>query len=268
MLFSEDQLPLDGSSVWARIVPRLVGFPDVEACWLYSGTPSQVYPFVVVSGRAMKVHRISYALHVGPIPDGVFVCHRCDVPRCCNPAHLFLGSLRDNVADMVAKSRQARGERASAAVLTAEAVVFVRQSSERSDVLARRFGVCQATIDHARRGHTWSHVPGAVSRRRGAPLTADIVMAVRRSRESLTAQAARYGCSIASLSNARCGRTWSHLPGAVADRRRHVPLTAEAVALIRCSGDSLNSLARRFGVSVTAVRNVRIGRTWSARDGA
>ena len=50
-------------------------------------------------------HRASLVWLRGDIPDGMFVCHRCDNPRCCNPAHLFVGTAQDNTDDMLAKGR-------------------------------------------------------------------------------------------------------------------------------------------------------------------
>lgn len=55
-----------------------------------------------------STHRVSWELANGPVPDGMYVLHRCDNPPCCNPEHLFLGTLSDNTQDMLSKGR-ARG---------------------------------------------------------------------------------------------------------------------------------------------------------------
>lgn len=78
-----------------------------DGCWLWTASTNHWgYGQLSCPGRSyLRAHRLSYEMHVGPIPDGLFVCHRCDVPACVRPDHLFLGTPKDNVDDMVAKGR-------------------------------------------------------------------------------------------------------------------------------------------------------------------
>ena len=61
-------------------------------------------------GRMAMAHRVAWELTIGPIPAGLFVCHHCDNPSCCNPTHLFLGTPKDNTEDAVKKGRISRGK--------------------------------------------------------------------------------------------------------------------------------------------------------------
>ena len=108
----------------------------------------------------MLVHRVSYEIHAGPIPDGLDVLHRCDVPTCVNPAHLFLGTQRDNVADMDAKGRRrpARGERDGAAKLTEEQVLKIRSDKRPLAVIGKEYGICASQAGNIRRGDHWRHL--------------------------------------------------------------------------------------------------------------
>jgi HNH endonuclease len=136
------------------------GGPD--ACWAWTACKvRRGYGQVGVGkGKRMRAHRLSYALAFGD-PGTAFVCHRCDNPACVNPAHLFLGTLEVNVADMVRKGRQATGERIAQSKLCAAKVSEIRRRHAtgcRLRHLAREYGVSSTTIADAVARKTWRHV--------------------------------------------------------------------------------------------------------------
>lgn len=109
---------------WAKV--------DVtDGCWLWVGARSDFgYGNFSVRGRPTRSHRVMWEWVRGPIPDGLCVLHKCDVPACVRPGHLFLGTKADNTADMMRKGRNrqnpARGD-AAAKVLTSTDVVEIRR---------------------------------------------------------------------------------------------------------------------------------------------
>lgn len=113
-------------------------------------------------------HRAAWEIAHGDIPEGMAVCHRCDNPPCCNPAHLFLGTTGDNNRDRASKGRGAQGERVHFARLTEDQVIAIRQrhSADGSSLrrLAREFGVSNSTIHAVLSGQTWKHLLPAVER--------------------------------------------------------------------------------------------------------
>ncbi len=80
-----------------------------NGCWLWRGRFFRSgYGVFYQAGKYRKTNRVAWEIFVGPIPAGLHVLHHCDNPSCVNPAHLWLGTHSDNMADKVAKGRQAR----------------------------------------------------------------------------------------------------------------------------------------------------------------
>ena len=91
------------SPVEARFWER---FNKTNTCWLWNRPLQQTgYGQIFSEGRPIAAHRLSWQLHFGAIPEGMSVCHTCDVKHCVNPSHLFLGSPKDNTHDMIKKGR-------------------------------------------------------------------------------------------------------------------------------------------------------------------
>lgn len=137
-------------------------------CWEYQGSRSRHgYCDMEIRGRSYRVHRVSYAVFVAPFLSELSMCHRCDNPPCCNPDHLFPGTVADNLRDAAAKGRLsapgARGETHPFVTVRDErAAEAVRRyavgESQRS--IAADLGVSQGSISHWVNGRTRSYLAG------------------------------------------------------------------------------------------------------------
>lgn len=146
--------------VFKELCGHSVAPEPTTGCWLWTGRRfANGYGYAYFLGKSVLVHRLSWLLCRGAVPDGLCVLHRCDVKACVNPSHLFLGTHADNVADKVAKRRQAKRTGHGRARLSEEDVAEIRRAHAQDAVsateLARRFGVGRTTIGHIIAGRTW-----------------------------------------------------------------------------------------------------------------
>ena len=146
-----------------------------DECWPFTGKPidNRGYGGVWHDGRRERAHRLAWRLanNAETVPKGMVVCHSCDNPPCCNPAHLFIGTHTDNMRDSARKGRLGRGnigrqrldmtgEKHRDAKLTIERVQFARSHAQSRTVasMARDFKVSTNALKAAIHGKTWRHV--------------------------------------------------------------------------------------------------------------
>lgn len=131
-------------------------------CWPWTGCKTARGYGRINAGRGFnfKAHRVAFALKNGPICDSLEVCHSCDNPACCNPAHHFLGTHAENVSDCVAKDRHARppvhcGESHHNAKFDAQTALKIRSDARPATQIAADYRVSTKTVYRLRRGETW-----------------------------------------------------------------------------------------------------------------
>jgi HNH endonuclease len=157
---------------WERVP---VGEPD--QCWLWSGvTFTTGYGCFRIGRQMVSAHRFSWALHNGPIPEGMLIRHKCDVPACVNPGHLLVGTRLDNARDAIERNRYPRGLTHGRSThpenfpkgnlhhmskLQEVDIPFIRLWLRRGKPvthIGEAFGVDGSAISKIRDRHTWKHV--------------------------------------------------------------------------------------------------------------
>lgn len=178
----------DAKRFWSHV-------EKTDGCWNWRtrrGLAPYAYGQARLFRRPLGAHRLSYMMHVGEVPQGLQVCHRCDNPRCVRPDHLFLGTIGDNMRDRTAKGRQARGqthgwalhpervvrgdrhwskrlkdrvprgERNGFATLTEADVIAIREAyaagRASQNELARQYNTAQANVWRIIHRRAWQHV--------------------------------------------------------------------------------------------------------------
>lgn len=196
---------------------------ELGPCWEWTGAKHEMgYGRVFYHGMAHMTHRVSWMMEFGVIPEGMFICHKCDNRLCVRPDHLFMGTQADNMADCVAKGRQARGDRHYSVLYPdrvprgplhqARARATVKRGDEHHTHLRPE------TVPRGAKHYTQR--PGFIARKgceiRNSKLTDDDVRAIRREFASGVTKrqiAERFGVSRFNIHLIVTHKTWRHLEG-------------------------------------------------------
>lgn len=137
-------------------------YKGLSQCWNWTASHIRGYGQFVYNYKMVKAHRLSYMMHIGPIPNGMLACHRCDNPFCVNPEHLWLGTNQENTSDRDAKGRSVKGEKSPHSKLTKEQVVEMREMHKSNlwnyPQLAEIFGVSQTLAKMVVKRKAWKHI--------------------------------------------------------------------------------------------------------------
>ena len=146
-----------------------------QTCWTWTGDKTNGYGRFWFKGQNISAHRYSYETQVGPIPEGLLVCHHCDNPSCVRPSHLFVGTQKENLQDCISKGRYPtgdkiwqktqpekvlRGERAGNSKLTEAQAITIWSMANCGMLLtevADLFDISFVTVSSIKRGKTWQH---------------------------------------------------------------------------------------------------------------
>jgi len=147
------------SATHKNILDHILGRTKIneEDCWIWQGGMSaRRYGQLGWRNKLWRVHRLMWVLFYGAIPEGLFVCHHCDVPLCCNPEHLFLGTSKDNMRDAASKARMQRGDKKRNAKLKPSDIPAIREDSRPCEVICLEYGVSHQAIRDAKNKKNWA----------------------------------------------------------------------------------------------------------------
>ena len=151
---------------WAKVDVR-----GPDDCWPWLAAPrnknsTHRYGAFWLNRRHEPANKVAWELKNGPMAHGMFACHTCDNPECCNPSHIFPGTNQENTADKVSKGRQVKGEQIHTAKLTSAQVAEIRAArppGKRAPVglparLSAKYGVTKQHLSDIWSGRAWSQL--------------------------------------------------------------------------------------------------------------
>ena len=126
-----------------------------SGCWIWTLAlyPNGYGRISVGKEVRTKAHRVSWELHVGPIPEGGWVLHRCDIRCCVNPYHLYIGDGQDNADDRIERGRSIHSRR-----FTEEQIRQIRLDARSHRITAKAFGCSKSMVIDIRRRRAYRHV--------------------------------------------------------------------------------------------------------------
>jgi hypothetical protein len=131
-------------------------------CWGWKGKDNgKCYGILSYKPEPWAIHRYSYTIHNGIIPNGMYVLHKCDNPICSNPKHLFLGTNLDNINDMLQKGRNAKGEMLPHTSINSETALIIKEMlsfDKRMIDISRQLKVGYSLVNAIKRNNSWKHV--------------------------------------------------------------------------------------------------------------
>lgn len=113
-----------------------------------------------INKEKLQAARYSYSYYKGEIKKGMFICHHCDNKKCVNPDHLFEGTQKDNILDLVKKKLHAYGQRHGMTKLSNKIVLNIYNSELPVKKIVEKTGVPRTTVRNIKNGITWSHLTG------------------------------------------------------------------------------------------------------------
>lgn len=150
---------------------QITWYVDKNGCWICTSHKpgTHGYPQIQISKKKTTLNRVIYEKYNGYIPDGMHVCHKCDVRMCINPDHLFLGTPADNMRDMCEKGRHVhgkefgdtrRGELNGRAKINADIVREIRINSENLSCAkaGAKYGIDASVVHNIRKRKLWKHI--------------------------------------------------------------------------------------------------------------
>lgn len=214
---------------------RSINFPgNDQECWKWNAYCNDYgYGIFNLDDKHIKAHRFIYECYNGPVPAGLFVCHKCDNPPCCNPEHLFLGTDQDNKQDMIQKNRQAFGTANGMSKLNDETIIEILENIRNGKYtslqqLCTVYSIAESPIRDMFNRKLWKHVTinytdqdlmmlraklkSGYAKRRTLNVNDVIEIKTRlKADERLTQIARDYGVSESAIYRIRTNKMWAHV---------------------------------------------------------